>query len=96
MDGRNPLARFEKAAVLESTGRLAEALQELAHLRDLLPREGSVHFKMGRVASSPPSRCDIMQCCKLSNQLAPVRFFIQCRSKVGSDCSGRWRRCIAV
>lgn len=49
MDGRNPLARFERAAVLEGTGRLAEALQELATLRDLLPREASVHFKIGRV-----------------------------------------------
>ncbi len=33
VDGRNPLARFERAAVLEDQGRLQEALSELLALK---------------------------------------------------------------
>lgn len=54
LDSMNPLARFERAALLEGAGRLAEALQELAMLRDMLPRDASVYFKTGRVRPPLP------------------------------------------
>lgn len=48
-DKNNPLARFERAGVLASDGRLEEALSELQALHNLVPREASVLFHMGKV-----------------------------------------------
>jgi len=48
-DPRNPLARFERAGVLATDGRLEEALSELQALHDVVPREASVLFHMGKV-----------------------------------------------
>lgn len=48
-DPRNPLARFERAGVLAADGRLEEALNEFQALHDVVPREASVLFHMGKV-----------------------------------------------
>lgn len=48
-DGRNPLARFERASVLASGRAYEAALEELRVLRDIAPSEASVLFHMGKV-----------------------------------------------
>lgn len=48
-DGRNPLARYERANVLVSLGALQEALAELTALKDVAPREASVYSLMSKV-----------------------------------------------
>ncbi len=48
-DARNPLARYERAAVLVSMDRLQEALTELGALKEVAPREASVYVLMGKV-----------------------------------------------
>lgn len=45
-DARNPLAKFEKAAVLTSMEQYAAALAELGELQAELPREASVFFQV--------------------------------------------------
>ena len=49
LDGRNPLAKYERAAVLLSEDRFQDALQELESLKEVAPREASVFFLMGRI-----------------------------------------------
>eukprot|EP00898_Chlorokybus_atmophyticus_P000631 jgi/Chlat1/1569/Chrsp123S01830 len=48
-DGRNPLARYERAGVLASEERYADALEDLQALKDTVPREPNVHFLMGKI-----------------------------------------------
>ena len=48
-DPRNPLARFERAAVLLAEERYRDALAELLALKDVAPREASVLFHMGKI-----------------------------------------------
>ena len=49
LDGRNPLAKYERAAVLLSEDRFQDALEELESLKEVAPREASVFFLMGRI-----------------------------------------------
>ena len=49
MDPRNPLARFERANVLQADGKLEDALMELRALHDVIPTEATVLFHMGKV-----------------------------------------------
>ncbi len=49
VDSRNPQAQFQRANILISMDRLTEALRELEKVRDTAPKEGSIHFAMGRV-----------------------------------------------
>ena len=48
MDPKNPLARFERAAVLMSLDLHDQALQELLMLSQLSPAEPSVHLQIGK------------------------------------------------
>jgi anaphase-promoting complex subunit 3 len=48
-DPKNPLAKFQKAAVLMAEDRLEEALSELQALKECAPREASVFFLMGKI-----------------------------------------------
>jgi predicted Zn-dependent protease len=48
-DPRNPLARFERAALLASGGRTEAALAELEALKRVAPREAGVWFQAGRL-----------------------------------------------
>jgi anaphase-promoting complex subunit 3 len=45
----NPQAKFTRAGILIKMGRLGEALEQLTAVRDFVPREASVHLKMGQV-----------------------------------------------
>lgn len=45
-DAHNPLARYEKAQVLQSTDEDAAALKELELLKAMLPLEASVLFQV--------------------------------------------------
>jgi len=49
LDSRNPLARYEMAAVLMSKEKYEEALEELQELQEIAPKEASVFFLMGRI-----------------------------------------------
>ena len=44
--------RFQRAHVLSSLGRLAEALVELEAVRDAAPKEASVHLMMGNICKT--------------------------------------------
>lgn len=50
LDKKNPIPRFQKARLLQSTGYLREARAELIGLRDTLPKEAAVYFELGRVS----------------------------------------------
>ena len=49
IDPCNPLARYERAAVLVTLDRLQEALAQLSALKDVAPREASVYVLMTKV-----------------------------------------------
>jgi len=49
LDAKNPLARYEKAAVLMSDEHYEAALEELNKLQEIAPKEASVFFLMGRI-----------------------------------------------
>jgi anaphase-promoting complex subunit 3 len=49
LDGKNPLARYEMAAVLMSEENYDAALAELNKLQEIAPKEASVFFLMGRI-----------------------------------------------
>ena len=49
LDAKNPLARYEMAAVLMSDENYEAALDELHKLKDIAPKEASVFFLMGRI-----------------------------------------------
>lgn len=49
LDPKNPLARYEMAAVLMSEENYEEALRELEKLQEIAPKEASVFFLMGRI-----------------------------------------------
>ena len=49
LDGRNPLARYEMAAVLMSIENYEQALAQLEQLQEIAPKEASVFFLMGRI-----------------------------------------------
>jgi anaphase-promoting complex subunit 3 len=48
-DRHNPLAKFEKAAVMLALEQYEPALRELQALRTVLPREASVFFQIGKI-----------------------------------------------
>ncbi|DBA97960.1 TPA: Cell division cycle protein 27 [Trebouxia sp. C0006] len=48
-DPKNPLAKFEKAAVLMSQEQYQPALLELEALKEIAPNEASVWFQMGKI-----------------------------------------------
>ena len=48
LDPKNPLARFERSAVLMDLDMHEEALEELQKLVTLSPTEPSVYFQMGK------------------------------------------------
>ncbi|GAQ84112.1 DNA-binding cell division cycle control protein [Klebsormidium nitens] len=48
-DARNPLPKFEKAAVLFSQDLYEEALAELEALKEVAPKEASLYFLMGKI-----------------------------------------------
>ena len=45
----NPQAKFTRARILHKMNRLEDALEQFTAVRDFVPREASVHFKMGQV-----------------------------------------------
>lgn len=49
LDANNPVPRFQRAKILTSMNRLADARKQLEDLRDSLPKEAEVHFELGRV-----------------------------------------------
>eukprot|EP00967_Tisochrysis_lutea_P143460 scaffold266498_cov30-Tisochrysis_lutea.AAC.3 len=49
VDPRNPLARYQKAHVLIAMDEHEAALAELLLLLEVAPKEGSVHFTLGKV-----------------------------------------------
>jgi len=49
LDEKNPLARYEMAAVLMSEEKYEQALEELQTLQEIAPKEASVFFLMGRI-----------------------------------------------
>ena len=49
LDEKNPLARYEMAAVLMSEENYDQALEELQTLQEIAPKEASVFFLMGRI-----------------------------------------------
>lgn len=60
LDGKNPLARYERAAVLAAQDRPAEALAELTALRAIAPGEASVLFQMGKLYKKVDGRCGLL------------------------------------
>jgi len=46
---KNPLCKFERASILFSGERYAEALAELNELKDIVPKESPVYFLLGKV-----------------------------------------------
>lgn len=53
-DPKNPLAHFERANVLIAEGKhdpqaLEAALQQLLCLKDMIPKEASVYFQLGKL-----------------------------------------------
>jgi anaphase-promoting complex subunit 3 len=44
----NPQAKFTRATILHKMERYEEALAQYTAVRDYLPNEASVHFKMGK------------------------------------------------
>ena len=49
LDPKNPLARYEMAAVLMNEENYEDALRELEKLQEIAPKEASVFFLMGRI-----------------------------------------------
>ena len=48
---KNALCKFERASILHSSERYADALQELNDLKDIVPKESPVYFLLGKVIS---------------------------------------------
>lgn len=48
-DPKNPLCKFHRAQTFFNLGRYAEALKELEELKEIAPKESSVHYLIGRV-----------------------------------------------
>ena len=46
---KNALCKFERASILHSSERYAEALDELNDLKDIVPKESPVYFLLGKV-----------------------------------------------
>ncbi|CAH4006891.1 cell division cycle protein 27 homolog isoform X1 [Pieris brassicae] len=49
LDTDNPLCRFHRASVLLRAGRPQDALPDLHHLKDMVPKESSVYYLLGKV-----------------------------------------------
>ena len=47
---KNPIGKFERASMLFSLERYNEALEELDLLKQLVPKESSVFFLIGKVS----------------------------------------------
>lgn len=71
VDKRNPQAQFQRANILISMDRLNEALKELEKVRDTAPREGSIHFAMGRVLKKLGKPEKAMRCFLTALDLDP-------------------------
>lgn len=48
-DPKNPLCKFQRAQTFFNLGRYAEALKELEELKEIAPKESSIHYLIGRV-----------------------------------------------
>lgn len=70
-DPRNPLAKFERAAVLMAEDRWHDALAELRVLRDVAPREASVLFHMGKIYKRLDMLDEAMACFASALDLQP-------------------------
>ncbi|KDD75810.1 hypothetical protein H632_c490p2 [Helicosporidium sp. ATCC 50920] len=72
-DPRNPLARFERAAVLVAQERLPDALEELEALKvkNVAPREASVLFQMGKVLKKMGRTDEALACLCAALDLQP-------------------------
>ena len=46
---KSALCKFERASILHSTERYEEALEELTQLKQIVPKESSVYFLIGKV-----------------------------------------------
>ena len=46
---KSALCKFERASILHSTERYQEALEELTQLKQIVPKESSVYFLIGKV-----------------------------------------------
>jgi anaphase-promoting complex subunit 3 len=71
VDKRNPQAQFQRANILISMDRLTEALKELEKVRDTAPKEGSIHFAMGRVLKKLGKPEKAMRCFLTALDLDP-------------------------
>lgn len=70
-DPRNPLAKFERAAVLMAEERYRDALAELHALKDIAPREASVLFHMGKIYKKLDMLDEAMACFANALDLQP-------------------------
>lgn len=52
VDPRNPLCKYHRASILHATDRHQEALAELNHLREIVPKESNVYFLLGKVRAA--------------------------------------------
>lgn len=48
-DPKNPLCKFHRAQTFFNLGRYAESLKELEELKEIAPKESSIHYLIGRV-----------------------------------------------
>ena len=46
---KNPLCKFERASILHSSEQYGDALAELNDLKDIVPKESSIYFLLGKV-----------------------------------------------
>ena len=46
---KNPLCKFERASILHSSEKYGDALMELNDLKDIVPKESSIYFLLGKV-----------------------------------------------
>lgn len=46
---KNPLCKFERASILHSSEKYGDALTELNDLKDIVPKESSIYFLLGKV-----------------------------------------------
>jgi anaphase-promoting complex subunit 3 len=56
LQANNPQARFQRAKVMLALNHWDDALEELEYVRDLVPREASVHMFLGKVYSQLKQR----------------------------------------
>jgi anaphase-promoting complex subunit 3 len=67
----NTMARFKRASVTASLGRIDEAIQQLEELRDTLPREAPVYYLLGQLHAHQGRLASAVSMLRVALDLAP-------------------------